>query len=470
MGGVAAIQRIFAHMSAQVGEPRLVVSEKVADEGGALLIWTFSVRDGRTAGGVRSEGAGVADIAAVKWATMRPVSVRRWRRRGAPSADNDGENLDEPLMNSPDRRFEMARPTLAVLFLCVLIAASLWILQPFLPALIWATMVVVASWPLLLRAQRFFGNRRLPAVILMTFLVLLGLVVPLSVAIATIVDNADQIAEWGRAISGLRVPQSPPEWVGEVPLVGGRIEHAWRQVAATGSAELAGKVAPYAANLTRWFVSEIGSFGLVFVQFLLTVALAAVLYASGEKAARGARRFGYRLAGERGEGAVILAGQAARAVALGVGVTAIVQSLLGGIGLAIAGVPFAPVLTAVMFMFCIAQLGPTLVLAPAVVWLYWGDQTGWGTFLLVWTVFVGTMDNFLRPLLIRQGADLPLLLILAGVIGGMLAFGLVGLFVGPVVLAVAYTLLEAWINEVPREVGRSPATVHRPPATGQPEA
>jgi riboflavin synthase alpha subunit len=187
------------------------------------------------------------------------------------------------------------------------------------------------------------------------------------------------------------------------------------------------------------------------------------------------RRFGYRLSGERGEGAVILAGQAARAVALGVGVTAIVQSILGGIGLAIAGVPFAPVLTAVMFMFCIAQLGPTLVLAPAVVWLYWGDNTGWGTFLLIWTVFVGTMDNFLRPVLIKQGADLPLLLILAGVIGGMLAFGLVGLFVGPVILAVGYTLLEAWINEAtPRDrdgsVRRKSAMFPQPIARHQPEA
>jgi hypothetical protein len=136
-------------------------------------------------------------------------------------------------------------------------------------------------------------------------------------------------------------------------------------------------------------------------------------------------------------------------VALGVGVTALVQSLLGGLGLAIAGVPFAPILTALMFMLCLAQLGPALVLVPAVVWLYWSDSTGWGTFLLVWTIFVGTMDNFLRPILIRKGADLPMLLILAGVIGGMLAFGLVGIFVGPVVLAVAYTLFDAWINEVP---------------------
>jgi predicted PurR-regulated permease PerM len=221
------------------------------------------------------------------------------------------------------------------------------------------------------------------------------------------------------------------------------------QLAVAGTQELTAKVAPYAGDLTKWFAREVGSFGLVFVQFLLTVALSAVLYSGGEQAADEMLRFGRRLAGERGEGAVLLAGQAVRAVALGVGITAFVQSVLGGIGLAIAGVPFATVLTALMFMLCIAQLGPTLVLAPAVVWLYWSGDTGWGTFLLVWTVIVGTMDNFLRPLLIKQGADLPLLLILAGVIGGLLAFGLVGIFVGPVVLAVSYTLLEAWLRDDP---------------------
>jgi predicted PurR-regulated permease PerM len=302
---------------------------------------------------------------------------------------------------------EMARPVLAVLFLCALIAASVWILRPFLPALIWATMVVIATWPLLLRVQQRLGNRRAPAVIAMTLLVLLVLVVPLSLAIATLVDNADRIVEWGKDLTEFKLPLLPA-WVSDLPLVGARAEEAWAQLAAVGTAELTAKAAPYAGNLTKWFVSEVGNFGLVFVQFLLTVALSAILYASGESFAAGVRRFGHRLGGARGESAVVLAGQAIRAVALGVGITAFVQSILGGIGLAIAGVPFVPVLTALMFMCCIAQLGPGLVLAPAVFWLYWGDSSGWGTFLLVWAIVVGTMDNFLRPLLIRQGADLPL--------------------------------------------------------------
>ena len=114
--------------------------------------------------------------------------------------------------------------------------------------------------------------------------------------------------------------------------------------------------------------------------------------------------------------------------------------------------PFAGLLTAVMLLLCIAQLGPGLVLFPAVAWVYWSGETGWGTFLLVWSSVVVTMDNFLRPVLIKRGADLPLLLIFAGVIGGLLAFGLIGIFVGPVVLAVAYTLLDAWIS-----MGEAPA-------------
>ncbi|WP_300321123.1 AI-2E family transporter YdiK [Accumulibacter sp.] len=348
-------------------------------------------------------------------------------------------------MNTADKT-EVTRTTFAVLFICALIAASVWILKPFLPALIWATMVTVSSWPVMLRVQRHLGNRRLPAVIVMTLLVLLVLVVPLSLAIATLVEHAQQIVTWGRQLTTFVVPAAPV-WLTDLPFVGSWIAKVWAHIAEVGTSGVAAKIAPYAGNLTKWFVGEVGSFGLVFVQFLLTVALSAILFSAGEQAADEVRRFGRRLAGDRGEGAVVLAAQAVRAVALGVGITAFVQSVLGGIGLAIAGVPFASMLTALMFMLCIAQLGPVLVLAPAVVWLYWSGDTGWGSFLLVWTVIVGTMDNFLRPLLIKQGADLPLLLILAGVVGGMLAFGLVGIFVGPMVLAVAYTLLEAWMGE-----------------------
>jgi predicted PurR-regulated permease PerM len=346
---------------------------------------------------------------------------------------------------NPQQR-DLTQITLGVLFIGGLIAASFWILRPFLPAVIWATMVVVATWPVMRGIQaRLWGKRSL-AVTMMTLILLLVLVVPLSLAIATIADNADRIAGWAKWLAEFKVP-SPPAWVVGLPVIGGKLQQFWEEVAAAGVQEYAAKLAPYASTVTGALISKAGNFGLLFLQFLLTVVIAAVMYAGGEPAAAWMKRFGHRLGGERGAGAVVLAGQAIRGVALGVVVTAVVQSVLGGIGLAVAGVPMAPVLTVIMFMLCIAQLGPILVLLPAVVWMYWSGNDAWGTFLLVWTLVVGSLDNILRPYLIKKGADLPLLLIFAGVIGGMITLGLVGIFVGPVVLAVAYTLIDAWVED-----------------------
>ncbi|MGH7348329.1 MAG: AI-2E family transporter, partial [Candidatus Rokuibacteriota bacterium] len=145
-------------------------------------------------------------------------------------------------------------------------------------------------------------------------------------------------------------------------------------------------------------------------------------------------------------------------------VTALVQSVIGGIGLVIVGVPYALLLTSLMFLLGVAQIGAVPVLLGGVVWAYWSSGTFWGTVMLVWAIGTGSLDNVLRPILIKRGADLPLLLIFAGVLGGLLAFGLIGLFVGPVVLSVTYTLLEAWVNQGEAPAGR------RNPATGESRA
>ena len=346
---------------------------------------------------------------------------------------------------------DITRTFLAVLFIGALLGTSLWILKPFLGAAIWAVTIVTATWPLMISIQGRLWGRRSLAVAVMTVILLCILVVPLWLAIGTIVSNADRMAGWVKSLSNFEVPP-PPAWVDTVPLLGSDFVEAWEKVAVAGIQDFVKKLAPYGGSALRWFISEVGGFGALVLQFLLTVVFAALLYANGEHAASWIKRFGRRLAGERGEISIRLAGQAVRGVALGVVVTALAQSVLGGIGLVIAQIPFAGVLTAVMFMLAIAQVGPLLVLAPAVVWLYWSSSTGWGTFLLIWTLVVGTMDNFLRPILIRKGADLPLLLIFAGVVGGLIAFGLIGIFVGPVVLAVAHTLLSAWVDEEIAEV------------------
>jgi predicted PurR-regulated permease PerM len=354
---------------------------------------------------------------------------------------------------------DIPRITLGVLFIVLMIVASLWVLRPFVGATLWAATIVVATWPMMVGLQARLGGRRGLAVAVMTGAMLLLLIVPLVLAVSTIVEYTDDIVTWAGAAASAGVP-SPPQWVGGIPLVGSRLLARWQQLAATGREELAAQAAPYARMAIYWVAGQAGAFGLLLVHFLLTVVITAVLYTTGDTAARGVRRFARRLAGDRGEDSVVLAGQAIRAVALGVVVTALVQSAVAGLGLLLVGIPYAAVLTALIFMLCIAQLGPILVLAPAVAWLYWTGDSLWGTVLLVWTLVVGVLDNVLRPVLIKRGADLPLILIFAGVIGGLMSFGIIGLFVGPVILAVSYRLLESWVADIDRhpgdEVGPAP--------------
>ena len=356
---------------------------------------------------------------------------------------------------------DLARVTLGVLFIGLLIVSSLWVLSPFLGAAIWATMIVVATWPLMLAVEKRLGGRRWLAVVVMTLTMLLLLVGPLTAAIVTLVDRRDDLANLAASLSTIRLPP-PPDWLANVPLIGSRLADEWRRVAATEAEELAAQAAPYVRQALTWFAGQAGGFGLMLLHFLLTTVITAILYATGEQAARGVRRFGRRLADHRGEEVVILSGQAIRAVALGVVVTAIVQSAVAGLGLAVTGIPYATVLTALIFVMCIAQLGPILVLVPAIAWLYWSGASGSGTVLLVWTLLVGGLDNVLRPILIRRGADLPLLLIFAGVIGGLVSIGIIGLFVGPVVLAVTYRLLESWVAQVDVDESDSPAPAVSP--------
>ncbi len=347
---------------------------------------------------------------------------------------------------------DLTRTTLGVLWIGIMIVANFWVLRPFLPSLLWAVMIVAATWPLMLGVQaRLWGKRGL-AVAVMTLALLLVLVAPLSLAVGTIVENTDRITDWAKSLRTLAL-SAPPEWVGRIPLAGEKLSAAWQEIASAGKEGIFVRLAPYAGKVVQWFASQAGSMGIIVVQFLLTVGIAAILYSKGETAAWGARRFVRRLAGPRGEEVLTLAGKAVRGVALGIIVTALVQSILGGIGLAVAGVPAAGILTAVMFILCVAQVGAGLVLIPAVIWLYWGGHNVWGTVLLVVTVLVLSLDNFLRPMLIKKGADLPLVLIFTGVIGGLIAFGIIGIFIGPVVLAVTYRLLGAWVEGEMEEAG-----------------
>ena len=345
-----------------------------------------------------------------------------------------------------DSSRELTRTTLSLLFIGVLIAANFWILKPFLPSIVWAVIIVAATWPVLIRIQSALGGKRGFAVAVMSLLLLAVLIGPVIGAVLTILEIPDRVGALMRSLETEGFPPIP-EWVTGIPFVGQKIAETWGKLASAGREDLAAFLAAHAGTIFNWLADRVGGRVMMFVQFLLTVIIAAILYSGGEAAADAVRRFARRLAGQRGDDVVVLAAKTIRGVALGVGLTAVIQTGLGAVGLAVAGVPAVTVLTAVMFILCIAQLGPALVLFPAVGWLFWSGQTLWGIVLLVWSIIVVALDNVLRPVLIKKGADLPLLLIFAGVIGGLLGFGIIGLFIGPVVLAVTYTLLGSWVGD-----------------------
>jgi predicted PurR-regulated permease PerM len=345
---------------------------------------------------------------------------------------------------------DITHTTLSVLFLALLVASTFWVLSPFLTSILWATIIGIATWPFLMRLEAFLAGRRGLAVAIMTATILLIVFVPVTLALTTIVKSAQNITAQIKSLDSIALP-APPEWLDRIPFGGPRLASEWKRFAALGPEERSATLTPHVQTALQWFALKAGGIGTMLLQFLLTTIISAIVFAKGEIFRDSILRFARRLGGRQGYDVAILAARAIRGVVLGVVVTALIQAAIGGAGLFLSGVPAAGLLTAVMLFLCLSQLGPMPVMIPAVIWLYWSGQNGWGTVLLVTAVVSGAIDNVIRPFLIRRGANLPLLLIFAGVIGGLIAFGIIGLFIGPVVLTVTYTLLTTWVSVEPSE-------------------
>jgi predicted PurR-regulated permease PerM len=354
---------------------------------------------------------------------------------------------------------DLTRSTLGVLFVCALLFLTGWIVLPFLSAALWATTIVISTWPLLLRIQSKVGGRRGLATLVMIVGLLAIVVIPLAAAIGGLIGHMDMIVEKATALQTMQLPP-PPDWVARIPVRGPKVAAEWQRLAAAGPGSLAAAIGPQGGAALRWIAARAGGVGAMALEFLLAVILSAILYMNGESAARGVRRFAARLAGAHGESAAVLAASTIRAVAMGVIVTALCQTVIASAGLLAVSVPGAGLLSAAVMLLCLAQIGPLLVMLPAVIWKFHaGDSIG-GFVLLGFAVVAGTVDNFLRPILIRRGGgSLPLLIIFAGVIGGMIGFGVMGIFVGPATLAVAWVLIREWVNSAPYSSATPPARI-----------
>jgi predicted PurR-regulated permease PerM len=340
---------------------------------------------------------------------------------------------------------DLARIVLAVAALVLLIGGSLYIVHPFVPALIWGSTIVVTTWPLMLRIQRQFGGRRWLAVTVMLLLEIVVICIPTYAAVSTLADHTADIMNFIERLPDYALP-SPPGWLRSVPL----IDHAtdeWQKLSDAGPGGILAKLEPYAAVVAKWLLVQMGLVGSFAVHLILMLIVCGLLYGHGEGAVGLVTALALRVAPGNGANIVHLTGQSIRAIALGVVVTALVQASLGAAGLWVAGIPFAGVLSALMLVMCLVQLGPLLPMLGCVIWLFMHDAQLTASVLLVWTIGVSALDNVLRPILIRRAVALPMVLILSGVLGGLIAIGAVGLFIGPVILAVTYHLLLAWIDQ-----------------------
>ena len=341
---------------------------------------------------------------------------------------------------------ELIRRLAVVLGIAAIAGVSVWMMAPFLLAILWAGTIAVATWPLLLRVQALLAGRRWAATTVLTLLLAVGFFIPLLMVTGTIVEHAGDAATLARDIVANGLPPAPA-WVERIPVAGRQLADKWTELTQLESTALRERLEPAFKAATRWLLGSAGGLLSLVLQVVLTTVITALFYANGEQVAAGVRAFFRRLGGEGAESLVALAASSARAVALGVVLTAVLQALLTGIALAVAGVPAAALLGGVALVLCLAQVGPLLILVAAVGWLYWTHHTTAAVALGIVSIGLVSMDNILKPILITRGADLPLLLVFVGVIGGMVTFGLLGIFIGPVVLAVGWTLLKAWVSE-----------------------
>lgn len=328
------------------------------------------------------------------------------------------------------------------IILALLLVGCLLVLWPFVTALLWATVLSFSMWPLYGRIIKLLGGRRTLAAMLLSLGMVLAVVLPLGIVGLTLGDNVAELKTATRSWLDAGVPAAPA-WVAKIPLIGRTATSSWNSLAGD-SAKLVEKAKTLVEPLAAWLLKAGLKLGVGLAQLALSILLTFFLLRHGAALAKSLNHAIGRVAGERGIHLLGVAGNTVRGVVYGILGTAVVQGVMAGVGLLIAGVPGAALLALLTFFLSVVPLGPPLILVPAALWLFHQGSTGWGVFMLIWALAVSTVDNFVKPWLISQGSDMPFVLILFGVLGGALAFGFIGVFIGPTLLAVGHRLVKEW--------------------------
>lgn len=327
--------------------------------------------------------------------------------------------------------------------LVILVLACLQIILPFLGALTWAGIIAMTVWPAFLWLAARLGNRPRLAAALFTLALTMVVVFPLAVLVTTFGEAVPQVAAVARDLASA-APPDPPAWLMQIPIVGQYLEEGWRR-AVTDMAGLLRSARPTIEKAAIWTLAQGAQLGLALLEFFFAIIIAGVFLISADRSALWAQRVIAKIQVSDGTRLIGTVVSTVRSVSIGVVGTAIVQALLVAIGFLSADVPGVVVLGFLSFFLALVQLPTLLVWGPACLWLYHQGEGGWALFLLIWGLaLVNPIDNFLRPYLISQEAKLPIALIFIGVVGGLIAWGIIGLFIGPTLLAVAHSLFRTW--------------------------
>lgn len=340
-------------------------------------------------------------------------------------------------------------PLLLVSTLVLLALGTVLVLLPFLSALLWAAILCYATWPLFERLCQWLGGRRSLAAGVMCLAMGLLMVAPFLVVGTSLADNVRSLSGWVQQ-SLAQAPPAPPAWLADLPLVGRSVTEFW-QATLDNPGSLLQQIKGMLPAVSKWALEQGLALAHGVAMLALAVLVAFFIYRDGVTLAERLSAAVGRVAGERGAALLQLAGGTIKGVVYGILGTALAQGILAAVGFLIAGVPGALLLGLLTFFLSIVPMGPPLLWFPAAVWLFYQGHTGMAVFLALWgALVVSSVDNFLKPYLISQGADMPFILVLFGVLGGLAAFGFLGVFIGPTLLAVAFSLLREWTRKPER--------------------
>jgi predicted PurR-regulated permease PerM len=334
---------------------------------------------------------------------------------------------------------------LGIGMLAALVLGCLVVLMPFVTALLMALILTFSTWPLYGRLRISVGGRRNLAAALMMLAACLILIAPFVFVAFSLADSASELVDAMRKLFE-NGPPALPAWITGLPLVGETLNNYWKNMSQDGSRlleDLRGLISPARSLL-------VAGGGILFAGLLqlgLAVVVAFFLYRDGEAAAARIKRITSRIGGARGLHLLDIAGSTVVSVVYGILGTALAQGVVAGIGFLIAGVPGATLLGLAVFFLSVVPIGPPLIWIPATIWLLVQGSTGLAIFLGLWGVLVVSMvDNVLKPMIISHGSNLPFMLVLLGILGGAAAFGFVGIFLGPTLLAVGYRMVNEWVD------------------------